>query len=127
MMESNVIEEAATATVRGIAQDQARRVRDRIEPPADQLKEDAADRVESVAEQVRELGQRLDRRDEAHAIARRLERTADYLRFRPARDVASDAWETVTRPGVLWFAGGAVAALVAYRVFRNSSLRSTGK
>jgi len=121
MTQSNVIEDTATATVRGIAHDRAQRLRDHIEPPADQFKEEAADRVESVAEQVRELGQQLDRRDEAHVIARRLERTADYLRYRPAGDVVSDAWETVTRPGVLWFAGGAVAALVAYRLVRSSS------
>jgi len=121
MMKSNGIEEAATATVRGLAQERTRRMRDRIEPPADQLKEEAADRVEGVAEQVRELGQRLDRRDEAHVIARRLERTADYLRFRPARDVWSDVWDTVTRPGVLWLAGGVVATIVAIRLARSSS------
>jgi hypothetical protein len=91
------------------------------EPPTDRLKDEAADRVEAVAEQIRSIGNELDRRDEAHAIARRLERTADYLRFRPAVHVASDVRDTLTRPGVLWFVGGALAALVAFNLARRTS------
>jgi hypothetical protein len=121
MTGSDVIEETAKTSARALARDQADRLRERVEPPADQLKEEAADRVESVAHQVRQLGMQLDRPEEAHSIARRLERTADYLRYRPAADVASDAWETVTRPRVLWVAGGVLTALVAYRLLRDRS------
>jgi hypothetical protein len=121
MTGTEVIEETTKTGARAIARDQAHQLRERVEPPADQLKEEAADRVESVAHQVRQLGLKLDRPEEAHAIARRLERTADYLRFRPAAEVASDAWETVTQPKVLWVAGGVLTALVAYRLLRDRS------
>lgn len=121
MTAADVIEDTASTTVKGFVHERTEDLRDRIEPPADRLKDEAADRVEGVAEQIRSLGDDLDRRDEAHAIARRLERTADYLRFRPAAHVASDIRDTLTRPGVLWFAGGALAALVAFNLARGSS------
>ena len=124
MIATDVIEDTASNAIRGLVDEHKEDLRDRIEPPADRLKDEAADRVEAVAEQVRSLGNELDRRDEAHAIARRLERTADYLRFRPAAHVASDIRDTLTRPGVLWFAGGALAALVAFNLARRTSRNS---
>lgn len=121
MTDSNVIEGAAKTTARGIAREQASRLRDRIEPPADELKIETATRIEDVAHQVRDLGRQLDRQDEAHAIARRLEKTADYLRYRPSASVASDAWEALTQPRVLWIAGGVLAAMATYRILRARS------
>lgn len=121
MTATDVVEETAKSTVPGLVHDRADDLRDRIEPPADRLKDEAADRIEGVAEQIRALGVDLDRGDEAHAIARRLERTADYLRFRPAAHVASDVRNTLTRPGVLWFAGGALATLVAFSLIHRAS------
>lgn len=121
MTDREFTEKVAETTVRGIAREQAARLRDRVEPPADELKVETARLIENVAEQVRELGRQLDRDSEAHTIARRLERSADYLRFRPSAAVANDAWDTVTQPRVLWVAGGVLAALAAYRMLRTRS------
>jgi len=91
MTDQALTEKVAETTVRGIAREQAARFRDRVEPPADELKLETARLVENVAQQVRELGRQLNRDGEAHAIARRLERSSDYLRYRPTAAVATDA------------------------------------
>ena len=121
MTDREFTEKVAETTVRGIAREQAARLRDRVEPPADELKIETARLIENAAQQVRELGRQLDRVSEAHTIARRLERSADYLRYRPSAAVANDAWDTVTQPRVLWVAGGVLAALAAYRILRTRS------
>ncbi|HSN54473.1 MAG TPA: hypothetical protein VLT32_07355 [Candidatus Sulfomarinibacteraceae bacterium] len=121
MNETNMVQTAAKSTSRGLVRDQTDRLKSRIEPPADQLKEETADKVERIAEQVRELGEQLGRQSEAHTIARRLERTADYLRYRPSADVASDAWQAVTRSRAVWVAGGVLGALAAYGIYRAAS------
>lgn len=121
MNETNMVQTAAKSTSRGLVRDQTDRLKSRIEPPADHLKEETADKVERVAEQVRELGEQLGRQSEAHTIARRLERTADYLRYRPSADVASDAWQAVTRSRTVWIAGGVIGALAAYGIYRAAS------
>lgn len=121
MNETNMVQAAAKSTSRGLVRDQTDRLKSRIEPPADQLKEETADKVERIAEQVRELGEQLGRQSEAHTIARRLERTADYLRYRPSADVASDAWQAVTRSRTVWIAGGVIGALAAYGIYRAAS------
>ena len=121
MTDESLTEKVAETTVRGIARDQAARFRNRVEPPADELKLEAARLVEDVARQVRELGRQLDRDGGAHAIARRLERSSDYLRYRPSGAVATDAWDAVTQPRVRWLAGGALAALATYRILRARS------
>ena len=125
MNETNMVQTAAKSTSRGLVRDQTDRLKSRIEPPADQLKEETADKVERIAEQVRELGEQLGRQSEAHVIARRLERTADYLRYRPSADVASDAWRAVTRSRAVWVAGGILGALVAYGLYRAASNRTS--
>jgi len=121
MTDREFTEKVAETTVRGIAREQAARLRDRVEPPADELKIETARLIENAAQQVRELGHQLDRDNEAHTIARRLERSADYLRYRPSAAVATDAWDTVTQPRVLWVAGGVLAALATYRMLRTRS------
>jgi hypothetical protein len=121
MTDQTLTKEAAKTTARGIAREQAARFRDHVEPPADELKLETARLVENVAQQVRDLGRHLDRDDEAHAIARRLERSSDYLRYRPSAAVANDAWDVVTQPRVLWVAGGVLAALATYRLFKARS------
>jgi hypothetical protein len=121
MNETNMVQTAAKSTSRGLVRDQTDRLKRRIEPPADQLKEETARKVERVAEQVRELGEQLGRQSDAHVIARRLERTADYLRYRPSADVASDAWRAVTRSRAVWVAGGVLGALAAYGIYRAAS------
>ena len=121
MNETNMVQTAAKSTSRGLVRDQTDRLKSRIEPPADQLKEETADKVERIAEKVRELGEQLGRQSEAHTIARRLERTADYLRYRPSADVASDAWQAVTRSRTVWIAGGVIGALAAYGIYRAAS------
>ena len=120
MAESNVVERVAEQSARGVVREQTTRLRERVEPPIDDFKDDTAERVENLAEHVRTMGRQLNRRDEAHAVARRLERTADYLRFRPTADVASDAWKAFSRSRAVWVVGGTLVALVAYRAIQSS-------
>jgi hypothetical protein len=123
MKSPNTIERAVESAASGAVRAQTVPIRDRIEPPVDEFKEDSAERIENLADQVRALGRKLDRRDEAQVVARRLEKTADYLRYRPSGEVVSDAWDAVTRSRVLWVAGGAVAALFSLRLLQHGMRR----
>jgi hypothetical protein len=121
MTATDTAERAAESIARGVVRDRAARVRERVEPPVDEFKEDTAERIESLADQIRKLGRQFDRRDEAHVVARRLERTADYLRFRPSGEVASDALGALKQSQALWVVGGALGAYVLYRLLASSS------
>ena len=72
--------------------------------------------MEALADQIRELGGRFDRHTEAHSLARRIERSSDYLRYRPTSQIAGDAWDTVRSSPVVWIGGGLLAGLLAYRL-----------
>lgn len=119
MTELSTAHRAAETVAETVVRDQADRVRDRLEPPVDHFKQEVAERVETAAEQVRKLGKQLDRRDEAHAVARRLERAADYLHYRSSGDVATDAWNAVRTSKALWLAGGLVGGWIVYRIARS--------
>jgi hypothetical protein len=97
-------------------------VKERLGAGAENLTDYTADRVEALAGQVRELGNRHDRhdrRDEAQAIARRLERSADYLRFRPLGKVPGDAWAAAKQSRVLWATVAVTAGLLTYSAVRR--------
>lgn len=119
MRVSSTMEKIVESTARGVVRGRSARIADRIEPPVDQFKEETAERVENLAEHVRHLGRRLDRRGQAHNVARRLERTADYLRYRPSSDVAGDAWRAVRDSRTLRVTGGVLGAWVVYRLIQN--------
>jgi len=105
---------------RGIAQHQASRVKERVEDSTVDFRLEAGQRIEGVAEQIRLLGRRFESSDEAHMLARRLERLADYLRYRPSSEIAGDAWEAARRYRVLWIAGGMFGVVLLYRLLRRS-------
>lgn len=118
-------EKAAYGAAREIVRDRVEHTRDRFEAGADNLTEHAADRVEALAERVRELGARHDRRDEAQTVARRLERTADYLRYRPVAKVPGDAWQAAKNSPTAWATAAVAAGLVTYVAVRRSRRRTT--
>jgi len=105
---------------KGIAQHHTSRVKERVEDSTVDFRTEAGARIEGVAEQIRQLGKRFENADEAHLVARRLERLADYLRFRPSAEIAADAWEAAKRHHVLWIAGGMFSAVLLYRVLGRS-------
>ena len=117
---TDMAESASGTVARGVAREKMDRIKDRIEPPVDSFKQEVAEKVEDVASQIRELGSRFDRDPEAHGMARRLERMADYLRYRPSAEVAGDAWDVTKRYKLLWIAGGALAGALIYRTLRDS-------
>ena len=112
-------ESAAYGAVREVAHDQMEHVKERLGAGAENLTEHAADRVEALADQVRQLGNRHDRRDEAQAVARRLERSADYLRFRPLGKVPGDAWTAAKQSRLLWATVAVTAGLLTYSAVRR--------
>lgn len=67
--------------------------------------------IDAVAQRVRRLSNSGRRR----AVARKLEKSADYLRYRAGRDIARDAWRTVNRKPVWVVAGSALGGWIAYR------------
>lgn len=117
-MTSNPAAALSSTAASGVVREKIHNLRERVEPPLDDFTVEAADRVESVAEQIRSLGDRVDRSSEANRIARRLERTADYLRYRPPGRMASDSWEVVRDNHLLWIAGGALAGAGALMLLR---------
>lgn len=120
-MNDSKVSRVAEVVASGVVREELRSVKERLEPSADQFKLAAAEKVEGLAAQIRQLGKELDRREEAHSLARRLERTADYLRYRPAVDVAGDVRSAVERSHVLWVAGGVLAGYAAYRIMRRAT------
>ena len=105
---------------RGIAQHQTSRVKERIEDSTADFRVEAGARIEEMAEQIRQLGRRFENTDEAHQVARRLERFADYLTFRPSAEIAADAWSAAKRHHLLWIAGGMFGAVLLYRILKRS-------
>lgn len=118
MNATEAAKDTGSAAARGVAREKLHALRERVEPPVDEFTTEASRRVEALADQIRALGGRLDRPAEAHRIARRLERTADYLRYRPPTRIAEDAWETVSSSRVLWAAGGVLAGAAAIALLR---------
>ncbi len=116
MSTTDVIEGTAAAAVRGTVRDTESRAEKRIDEATEDFRREAAAKMEALAEQIRELGGRFDRHTEAHHLARRLERSSDYLRYRPTSRIAGDAWDTVRRSPVVWVGGGLLAGLVVYRL-----------
>lgn len=75
--------------------------------------------IDRLAEQIRWLGSRLERPEETHLLARRLEETADYIRFRPASRMFSDAGGFMRRHPSIPIALGLLGFLVGYRMLSN--------
>ena len=76
----------------------------------------AATGVNSLAGAVR----RMSSPGGARAVARSLEKTADYLRYRPADRMARDAWRAVNRKPVWITAGSALGGWLVYRWLTRS-------
>jgi len=107
------------AIVKGMAQQQANRIKEQIEDSTVDFRLEAGAKIESLAEQIRLLGKRFENRDEAHLVARQLEKLADYLTFRPSPEIGSDVWSAAKRYHLLWIAGGMLGTVLFYRVLRR--------
>jgi hypothetical protein len=101
---------------KGVTAEKTELLKDRIETSTSRFKSEASDRIESLAAQIRSLGQQFEADEEAASLARNLERTADYLRYRPTAEVAADAWEVTRKYRLLWWAGGLLAGVIIYRM-----------
>ena len=103
--------------VRGVAQHRASRLAKSIDESTQDFRLEAGEKIEVLAEQIRQLGQKFENPNEAHILARRLERMSDYLRFRPSEEIAADAWEAVKKYRLLWITGGLLGAVVLLRLW----------
>ena len=121
MEKKEALERAGATVARGVAREETAHMRQRLDSTTDRFKREAASRIEGVASQIRQLGMKFERSEEAHAVARRLERSADYLRYRPSSEVAGDAWHTVRSSRVVWITGGLVAGALLFRILRGRS------
>jgi hypothetical protein len=119
MSRSETVRKTVDTVAKDVARQRTSRATAAIAEPAEQFKAQASEKIVGLASQIRQLGSRLERSDEAHHVARRLEQTADYLRYRPAPDVAGDAWDAVKRSPTIWIGGGLVAGFVVYSLVRR--------
>lgn len=87
-----------------------------IDKSTENFKGEAANMIESVADQIKDLGRQFDRGAEAAGVARRLEKTADYIRYRPTAEVAGDTWEVVKKYRLLWITGGLLGGIIIARL-----------
>lgn len=87
-----------------------------IDKSTENFKGEAASMIESVADQIKDLGLQFDRGAEAAGVARRLEKTADYIRYRPTAEVAGDTWEVVKKYRLLWITGGLLGGIIIARL-----------
>lgn len=109
----------ARRIVEGEARERLKPVRDRLADSAERVQSSTGRKIDRLAGQIWKLGHRLDRPGEARLIARRLEETADYLRFRPAGHLVHDAASALRRRPLLPVAGALVAGLVAFSLLWN--------
>lgn len=117
----SIIESAGRSVARGLTVDQAHRIGSRIEEKASGFKSETGRRIEGLAAQIRSLGKELESPIEAGRLARELERTADYVRYRRSSDIVADTWRFVSRSRGVWIAGGIAAGLLVYTLIRRSS------
>jgi len=108
-------------TAKNIGKAEIDRTKERVDESTEGFKVQAAQRIEALAEQIRDLGRDLDYGGEAGAIARRLERTADYLRYRPTSRIGSDALELIKENKALWIAAGLLVGMLIYRSTQSRS------
>lgn len=119
MSRSETVRKTVDTVAKDVARQRTSRAAAAIAEPAEQFKVQASEQIVGLASQIRQLGSRLERSDEAHQVARRLEQTADYLRYRPAPHVAGDAWDVIRRSPTIWVGGGLMAGLMVYFVVRG--------
>lgn len=119
MSRSETVRKTVDTVAKDVARQRTSRAAAAIAEPAEQFKVQASEQIVGLASQIRQLGSRLERSDEAHHVARRLEQTADYLRYRPAPEVAGDAWDVIKRSPTIWVGGGLMAGLMVYFVVRG--------
>lgn len=113
------IKELGSAVVEGWSKSKLDRVEQRVEGSLGSVKAEVGNRIEALAEEIRMLGKKLDNPEEAQRIARELERTADYLRYRRTTDMFSDSLATLRRHRTALLTGAAVGALTIFLVTRR--------
>ena len=114
------MEKVGRSLIRGASRDQVNRLGQKLEGSTGGLKSDASSRIESLAAEIRRLGEGLERPDEVSRVARELERTADYIRYRRSVDIAGDTLDYVRRSPVFWGLGGLLGSYLVYRAVRRS-------
>ncbi|HLV02942.1 MAG TPA: hypothetical protein VKZ59_16860 [Acidobacteriota bacterium] len=117
---------AASFAARGaghIAEGEMRRrlgpARARLTARTEALQSRASRRIDHLASRIRRLGHRIERAEEAHVLARRLEETADYLRYRPSGLVARDAISVAKEKRIFLLAGVALGAFLTYKLIKR--------
>ncbi len=114
---------AIHGTVRGVGHILGGEARERLGPLREQLlggtaqvQSKAGRKIIQLADRIRDLGTRLDREHEAQSVARKLEETADYLRFRSTGGIARDAAQAIRRNPVVPVAIGLAGVVLAYKL-----------
>jgi len=111
----------AASIVRGLSRAGVRDVTRSLDDSSAELQTETGKRIEGLSRQIRKLSQDVGSRKEAAARARRLEQTADYIRFRPASHVGRDLIQVATKKPVYLTAGFSVlAGVLAYQYYRRS-------
>ncbi len=115
----SILKNTGRTVIRGVTKERISRVGEQIETGTSGLKSESGRRIESLAAQIRRLGDELESSSEAGRIARELEKTADYLRYRRTSDIAEDAWNVVRNNRAFWVAGAFLGGALVYSVVRR--------
>lgn len=94
-------------------------ISDRISNSTEVVQSFSGKKIDRLAGQIRHLGRRLDRQEEIDFLARRLEETADYLRFRPLNHMARDVFRAAKKNYWIPVVGSALAGFAVYRMLSS--------
>lgn len=107
------------AMAEGLKARQVRKYRKELEDSTAGVKSRTGWRIMDLAERLRGLSLELDDPRRANRVARKLEETADYVRFRPTPRMAHDAIHSLNRKPVYLTAGTVAAAALALAGYRR--------
>lgn len=102
--------------IAGEARERLAPIKKHLLESTENVQSQAGRQILSLAEKIRQLGAQLDRGAEVQTIARKLEETADYVRFRSPDGIARDAARALKRHHVIPIAAGLVGAALAYKL-----------
>lgn len=114
MTDTSRVKAVGKTLVQGASHQKLDELKERVEDATRTAKEGTADRFESLAEQLRRSSGNAEGLEGRQRLARRLEKSADYLRYRPTAEVGKDAWAAARKYHLFWFAGGFLAGVLVY-------------
>ena len=127
MVKSDSVKEVGKKVAQNFGRAEIGRVKDQVDETTEGFKIEAAGRIEDLAQHIRGLGDTLHSEREAGKIARRLEKTADYVRYRKTSDIGKDTVSMIRESKAFWLAAGLLVGMIIYKSARLKSERESSE